>query len=183
MATKEEKQSLMALARSAITTHLSAGKQPNFKNNSKIFSDKKGVFVSLYVQNRLRGCIGSLLPASTLYSSIIKHSVDAACHDCRFPPLTRRELNNLRIEISILTDPVRLDYIDVNHLLNKLEAKEGIILKKGMKMATFLPQVWEKISNKEEFLTHLCTKAGLGMDEWRDSDAEVYVYNAESFKG
>ena len=179
MVNKQEQKFLIQLAKNSIIDN---GKL-NSNNIPNALKEKKGIFVSLYVNNELRGCIGSLLPSDSIFKSVIKNAINAAYHDYRFPPLTKNDFNSLKIEISVLSDPVRLHIIDFNHLLKKLNEEEGLILKKGQQMATFLPQVWQQINDKTEFLRHLCFKAHLDEDAWKDSDVEVYAYNVKKFSG
>ena len=115
-----------------------------------------------------------------LYEAVIKNSISAAYSDPRFPPVTKEEAAELEIEISILTVPVKLNYTDAADLLKKLNHDLGLIIKKGMYSATFLPQVWEDLPDKEQFLTHLCLKAGLSGEAWKEN-LEVYTYKVEKF--
>lgn len=180
MVTKKEQQFLLQLARNAIA-HRSESLSPLPNGISPHLKERHGVFVTLTIHHELRGCIGHLLPTGMVYKSVIDNAVNAAYHDPRFLPVAKEEVEQLEIEISLLTDPVRLDYIDASHLLKKLDTKEGLILKKGMKTATFLPQVWEQIPDKKEFLSELCMKAYLDENAWQDSDVEVYAYKVEKF--
>ena len=83
----------------------------------------------------------------------------------------------------MLTEPERLDYEDAADLIAKLRVDvDGVILRKGALSATFLPQVWEQLPDAGQFLSHLCMKAGLASDEWRNSKLEVLTYQVQSFK-
>ena len=180
MTTKKEQEFLMNSARNAIlsypnTTH------SDLNNLTNTLKEKRGVFVTLTINGQLRGCIGNIHPIMLLYEAVIKNAVNAAYSDPRFPPLTKEEAAELEIEISILTEPVKLNYTDETDLLEKLNHEQGIIIKKGFATATFLPQVWEQIPNKEEFLTHLCLKANLSPNAWKDSSIEMYAYKVEKF--
>ena len=94
-----------------------------------------------------------------------------------------REWERIKIEVSILTDPKPLDYSDADDLLNKLRPGiDGVIIKKGFSQATFLPQVWEQLPDKKEFLTHLCLKAGLDGSEWKRAELEVSTYQVQAFE-
>jgi AmmeMemoRadiSam system protein A len=149
----------------------------------KKVSDKRACFVTLTKKGQLRGCVGHLEPVLPLYRDVIENAVAAAFFDTRFWPLTKEELKDLEIEISILTLPKRLDYKTPNELLSKLDkTKPGVIIQKGVHRATFLPQVWEELKSPENFLSHLCLKAGLTADNWKREPLEVFVYDVESFK-
>ncbi len=96
--------------------------------------------------------------------------------------LSRVKLQNLRIEISRLTPARPLDYENAEDLLAKLRpGEDGVILRDGVRRATFLPQVWEQVPEKEEFLSHLCMKMGASADLWRTKKLGVLVYQVEEF--
>ncbi len=106
----------------------------------------------------------------------------AGLEDYRFPPVQPDELERIKIEISHLTQPVILDYTDSNDLLKKLHPGiDGVILRDGWNRATFLPQVWEKLPNPVEFLSHLCYKMGASPNLWRQKKLEIQVYRVEEF--
>lgn len=144
--------------------------------------EKRGTFVSLHKRKELRGCIGNIEPVKSIAAGIKDNAGHAAFDDSRFNPLTLDELEDTDIEVSILTSPQRLEYTDYHELLSKLEpGKDGVIIKKGFRSATFLPQVWEQLCSPESFLNHLCLKAGLKRDEWKHGALEVSVYRVQSF--
>ncbi|MEK6891944.1 MAG: AmmeMemoRadiSam system protein A [Nanoarchaeota archaeon] len=180
MLSEKNKRFFLQLAREAITKNSGVA----FDNPiPPIAEERHGVFVTIHVNGQLRGCIGSLLPNDTVHKSIIHNAINAAYHDYRFPSLSKPELDKINIEISILSDPVLLNCIDSNQLLKKLNHDEGVILRQGRRMAIFLPQVWEKIPDKEDFLMQLCYKAGLNPFAWKESNIEVYAYKVEKFEG
>lgn len=142
-----------------------------------------GTFVTLKIAGRLRGCIGSLEGRESLVDSVRTNAVNAGFHDPRFRELTKKELNKVDIEVSILTPPRPLEYADGDDLLAKLRVGvDGVIIRKGLASATFLPQVWEQLPNKEDFLSHLCRKAGLDKESWRGGDLEVEIYQVQYFE-
>ena len=111
------------------------------------------------------------------------NAINAAFRDPRFEPLSEKEWEKVKIEISILTDPKPLDYSNRRDLLEKMKpGSDGVILKKGYNKATFLPQVWEQLPEKKEFLTHLCLKAGLDGNEWEKGKLEVSTYQVQAFE-
>ncbi|HEX2696182.1 MAG TPA: AmmeMemoRadiSam system protein A, partial [Anaerolineales bacterium] len=112
-----------------------------------------------------------------------EHAIAAALDDPRFPPVTPSELNQIEVEVSRLTIPERLEYTDAEDLLSKLNPNvDGVVLREGPRRATFLPQVWEKIPDKAEFLDNLCYKMGFAPDAWRRKHLEVLIYRVEEFK-
>jgi AmmeMemoRadiSam system protein A len=142
-----------------------------------------GTFVTLKINHRLRGCIGSLSANASLAEGVRDNVLNAAFHDPRFSPLTATELDAVQIEVSVLSEPAALDYTDAGDLLSKLKPGiDGVILKKGYASATFLPQVWEQLPQPEAFLSNLCMKAGLSADRWRQGDLTVQVYQVQYFQ-
>ena len=183
MYTKKHKNFLLSLARKTIAHYLETRQKPETNEvvDSKL-KEARGVFVTLTIDGELRGCIGHLTPVQPLYLDVIDNSVNAAFHDPRFPGLSENELNKISIEISVLSVPDKLPYSDAEDLLKKLKPNEhGIIIRKGMSSATFLPQVWEELPKKEDFLSRLCVKGGSQSDCWMENDVEVYTYQAQEF--
>ena len=183
--TDKEGEYLLNTARQTIERELFARKKTGKSDADVplIFLERRGTFVTLTIDGNLRGCIGHIIPQESLIRGIEINAINAAFRDPRFRPLTREEWEEVKIEISILTDPKRLVYSDSNDLLNKLRPEiDGVIIKKGFHQSTFLPQVWEQLPEKEDFLTHLCLKAGLEADAWRKGDLEVLIYQAQAFE-
>ena len=141
-----------------------------------MLSKKCGAFVSLHKHGRLRGCIGHFGEDYPLYEIVAEMARAAAFEDPRFMPVTRNELTDLDIEISVLTPMRRIQSLDEFEL-----HRHGIYIKKGYRSGTFLPQVADEVNwTKEEFVAHCSQdKAGLGWNGWRD--AELYVYEAIVF--
>lgn len=164
---------LCALARQAIAANLAGIPLPDTKK----FITPRAVFVTLKRFGVLRGCIGTFTP-QPLGMAIVENAILAA-QDPRFPPVEREELNDLKIEISILNGAEPLPYIDPQNLINKISAsKPGLIIRQGRRSATFLPQVWEDVPDPKDFLTHLCAKAGLPDDAWEKIPLEISTYTA-----
>jgi AmmeMemoRadiSam system protein A len=183
--TQEQGKYLIKVARETIERELFDKKGATDKDTElpEIFSERHGTFVTLTIGGNLRGCIGHIVPQESLIEGIRINAINAAFRDPRFPRLTREEWKNVRIEISSLTDPEPLAYSDSQDLLGKLRPLiDGVIIKKGFYQATFLPQVWEQLPDKKEFLTHLCLKAGLKGDEWKKGELEVSTYQVQAFQ-
>ncbi len=122
-------------------------------------------------------------PKSRYIKAVVSRARAAALEDPRFPPVTSDELKDIEIEISVLTIPRRLDFKSPEDLLQKLRPGiDGVVLRMGMRQATFLPQVWEQLPDKEEFLNHLSQKAGLAQSAWRGDGVFVLTYQVEAFK-
>jgi AmmeMemoRadiSam system protein A len=146
------------------------------------FQTSCGTFVTLKINEQLRGCIGSLTSTESLATGVRRNAINAAFHDPRFTPLTVQELEQVEIEVSILSEPQPLNYSDGADLLGKLRPNiDGVILRKDFASATFLPQVWEQLPQPQDFLTHLSLKAGLASDAWQNPELEVSTYQVQYF--
>ncbi len=144
------------------------------------FQKQGAVFVTLTLNNELRGCIGRLEAIQSLYKDVMENAAAAAFFDPRFAPLSQEEFKRVKIEISILSEPEEFKYTQVGELIKFLNGnKPGLIIQKGMRRATFLPQVWEDLKTPEEFLSHLCLKAGLPENEWQNGDLKINFYKVE----
>ena len=150
--------------------------QPTLTSDLLPLTSKCGAFVSLHKHGHLRGCIGHFGEDYPLHEIVAEMARAAAFEDPRFMPVTRDELNDLDIEISVLTPMRRIQSLEEFEL-----HRHGIYIKKGYRSGTFLPQVADEVNwTKEEFVGHCSQdKAGLGWDGWRD--AELYVYEAIVF--
>lgn len=181
--TDQDRRVLLKLARSVIGSELVKGsKAERPQKISPAMAEKRGCFVTLHKKGALRGCIGTIEPIKPLISCVEDNALNAAFGDPRFSRLTESELSEADIEISVLTVPQFLDYKDPDDLKAKLKpGKHGVILSKGWHSATFLPQVWEQLPDKEVFLAHLCQKAGMSASCWQDKDLVVKTYEAEYF--
>ncbi len=139
-------------------------------------------FVTLTRSGLLRGCIGTLKHEFPLAQDVVLRAGAAATDDPRFPPLQADEIEDTEIEISVLTTPEPLDYNAPDEIPNLLvPGLDGVTIVHGLKRATFLPQVWEKVDGPEHFLTMLCQKARLPADAWKRGELEISTYRVESF--
>lgn len=182
--TDGEKKMLLHIAREAIMSRVQNRALPPLEQESltPALKENGASFVTLTVHNNLRGCIGALEAYQSLADDVREHAVAAAFEDPRFPPVSEAELERIHIEVSRLTEPEELRYADSDDLLAKLRPYvDGVILKHGFRRATFLPQVWEKIPEPQEFLRQLCYKMGERPNLWRDTKLQVYVYQVEEF--
>ncbi|MBN2546950.1 MAG: AmmeMemoRadiSam system protein A [Spirochaetes bacterium] len=181
----KDQEFLLKLARNTIIkkTVKNSLTKDEINSLSGVLKEKRGCFVTLNKHGDLRGCIGYILPIQPLYQAVIDNAYNAAFSDPRFNPVTKDEIDDIHIEISVLTIPEKLNYKDKDDLLNKLKPDiDGVILKLGYRSSTFLPQVWEQLPSKEEFLSHLCMKAGLSFDEWQKGKLEIEIYKVEAFE-
>ena len=179
-----DRATLLQLARQALSAAVRGEATPTI--NYALLSDnlkKSGAsFVTLTIQDELRGCIGTLEANESFVDDVVRHAVAAGLEDYRFPPVQPDELDRIKIEISHLTQPVILSYLDSDDLIKKLRPGiDGVILRDGWHRATFLPQVWEKLPDPVEFLSHLCYKMGVSPNLWRQKKLEIQVYTVEEF--
>ena len=176
----DEKRILKEIALTSIKDSLD-GKR-NTEANSKCYAlnstlrQKCGAFVSLHKQGRLRGCIGHFGEDVPLHEIVAEMAKAAAFEDPRFTPVRKEELDDIDIEISVLTPMHRIQSLDEFEL-----HRHGIYIRRGYRSGTFLPQVADEVNwTKEEFVGHCAQdKAGIGWDGWKD--AELYVYEAIVF--
>lgn len=181
-----EKQTLLRLAREALECGVRGQALPPLASRKASLTphllEQGASFVTLTVHDELRGCIGALEAYQPLVDDVREHAVAAALEDPRFPPVRANELSGIHIEVSRLTPPRPLEYSDSQDLIAKLRPHvDGVILKSDFRRATFLPQVWEKLPNPEEFLDHLCAKMGARSNLWRVTKLQVQVYQVEEF--
>ena len=157
----------------------------------KKFTDRYGAFVTLNVHNvegnPLRGCIGYIEPNFSLYEVVHKVSVSSAIEDSRFPHVTLEEMDNIVIELSILTPPKLIEVSDPKEYIEKIViGRDGLIVEKGMRRGLLLPQVpvdQNRNWDVETFLEHTCNKAWLSIDAWRDiKSTKIYSFQAILFE-
>jgi len=182
-----ERKSLLELARRVL---IRVTKDPNAspidlatKDLPANFLEKRACFVTLTKGGDLRGCIGHLEPQEALYRAVMENAQSAAMRDPRFSPVRPEEVSKIRIEISVLTEPQPLVFDSPEDLLKKLQPRvDGVVLRIGSRRATFLPQVWEQLPDKTEFLDRLSQKAGCDASAWRGKETGVSIYHVECFQ-
>ena len=182
--TSEEKQTLLRLARQALELGVRGEKLPplDWDSLSPTLRADGASFVTLTVRGDLRGCVGALEAYQSLAADVREHAIAAALEDYRFRPVQVAELGGISIEVSRLTAPVPLEYSSPEDLIKKLRpGVDGVILRDGSRRATFLPQVWEKLPDAEDFLANLCHKMGASPDLWRRKHLSVFTYQVEEF--
>ena len=174
---KDDKATLYAIARTAIENSLAGNNPPSGEVTSDILREKRGAFVSLHLHGNLRGCIGYIHPTKPLYKTVRDMAIAAALQDPRFDPVTQQELEELEIEISVLTPMTKIEHIQEIEI-----GKHGLYIVNGPYHGLLLPQVATSYAwNKKTFLEHTCEKAGLPKSAWMDQDTEIYIFSADIF--
>jgi len=170
---------LLEKERTAISTYVNTGEKGKLlpPKSSGIVNEVTGAFVSIYIEDKLRGCIGGFAQKKTL-NDLVQDMAVSASHDRRFTSVKHEELEKMELEISVLSPLKKIGSV------NEIElGKHGIYIKKDINSGTFLPQVATKTGwDLEEFLGHCSRdKAGIGWNGWKT--AEIYTYEAIIFKG
>ena len=185
--TNQQGQTLVRLARQQIERHLGVNSEhpvAEAELSDPALQQNSGVFVTLHKRGALRGCIGSLAAVEPIVEGIRRNALNAAFQDYRFKALTAAELPDLHVEVSVLSEPKPLAYRNADELLHLLRPGiDGVILNgPGGASATFLPQVWQQLPAPEQFLGHLCRKAGLAESAWRSGSLGISTYQVQSFE-
>jgi len=149
-----------------------------------VFNEKHGAFVTIhtYPKYELRGCIGVPLSVMSLKEAIVEGATSAT-RDPRFPPLSPDELDNIVVEVTVLTEPELIRVDKPRDYLSEIEiGRDGLIVEQGFFKGLLLPQVpVEQGWDKEEFLSHTCMKAGLMPDAWFDKNTKIYRFSGQVF--
>ncbi|RLE42505.1 TIGR00296 family protein [Candidatus Woesearchaeota archaeon] len=181
----EEAKELIALARKAIEDfYVDKDTEAEISDEIKEkYKEKRGVFVSIYVDGELQGCIGFAYAVFPLWKAVIKAAVGAAFEDPRFPPLLKENYKKSRIELTILTEPEPIEIEEPEDYLKKIKiGKHGLMVKDAFGSGLLLPQVAvDEGWSVEEFLNYTCMKAGLDADCWRNKRRNVYWFEAQVF--
>jgi AmmeMemoRadiSam system protein A len=174
--TGEERRALLGIARASIEAEL-AGKTPPETVRKGTLEEKRGAFVSLKKRGKLRGCIGFIEPRKSLAKTVEEMAAAAAFQDPRFPPLRKEELQDLKLEVSVLTPLRRVSDVGEIEI-----GTHGLYVRRGGRAGLLLPQVaTEWRWDRDTFLRETCRKAGLAPDAWRDPETEIYLFSADVF--
>jgi AmmeMemoRadiSam system protein A len=171
-----DRSALLRLARQAVVDAVSHRELPQQIPQDGVFAERRGVFVTLHVQQRLRGCIGVVEAESTLGDGLVRCAASAALQDPRFPPMRPEDLAGLQIEISLLSPlaPIRLEEVDIG--------RHGLLVSRGTQRGLLLPQVAvEHRLTREQFFEETCRKAQLPRDAWREPSTQLFGFTCEVF--
>jgi AmmeMemoRadiSam system protein A len=166
---------LLSVAKHSISFHLEHGRKPDVKP----IGFQGAAFVTLMEKGELRGCIGTLEACRDLAEDVSKNAINAAFGDPRFDAVSRKELDGLNIEVSVLTPKERFNGTEKEFADYISKERCGVIIERGWNRATFLPDVWQSLPNVSGFLAELSYKAGLSADGWRHCD--WYTYRTIAF--
>ena len=173
-----QKKELLNIARNTVESYVKDAKVPEFKETDPGLLGQEGAFVTLHKKGELRGCIGNIIGTQPLWMTVRDMAVESSTRDPRFEPVAPDELKDIKIEISVLSQPKRVQ--DINEI--KM-GTHGVIVKRGFNNGVFLPQVATETGwSRDEFLSNLCAhKAGLPADAWKDKKTELYTFTAQVF--
>jgi AmmeMemoRadiSam system protein A len=171
----KDKEYLLSIAKHSISFYLERGRKPDVKD----IGFQGASFVTLMKKGELRGCIGTLEARQDLAGDVSENAMNAAFGDPRFGAVSKGELNNLNVEVSVLTPKERFNGTEAEFAAYISKEKCGVIIERGWNRATFLPDVWKTLPSVNEFLTELSYKAGLGAEGWKS--CERYTYRTIAF--
>lgn len=178
MLSEVDKQLLLKIARESIDAYLSNRPRPEYYVTSPDLLNPQGAFVTLHNHGDLRGCIGNMEAGEPLYRVVEDCAVHAATLDPRFAPVTKGELEDIDIEISVLSPLTRVESIEEIEV-----GRHGLVIEGNRRLGLLLPQVaGERGWSRKQFLEAICYKAGLPKDSWQDSSRyKLYTFMAEVF--
>src|SRR5262245_32050650 len=174
---REERRAMLALARAAILSAFTGSAVKLPEPQPTCFSLRRGAFVTIHVQGKLRGCIGVIEGREPLRDTIAHCAESAAFRDSRFSTLRPDEVGGLQIEISILSElaPLPPDQVEIG--------RHGLLIASSHRHGLLLPQVAvEHQLSREEFLEETCRKAGLPADAWKQTGTQLYGFTCEIFQ-
>ncbi|MFW5966520.1 MAG: AmmeMemoRadiSam system protein A [Persicimonas sp.] len=178
-----ERRRALALAHRSIRHGLERGRPPRLTEESRrgTLAEERASFVSVRVDGKLNGCIGSLEASRPLADDVVDNAFKAAFRDPRFAPLNSSQLEETRLEISVLSPLRRIEIEGEEELVEHLRpGVDGLVLVREGRRGTLLPSVWDKCPEPARFVALVKKKAGLPVDRW-DERIEAYRYTVESF--
>ena len=172
----EDGRTLLSIARRAISSVVVEKILPDFPSFPISLSDHRGVFVTLFREGKLRGCVGQVEDPGPLADGVARAAINAALHDFRFPSVTIGEVPDLEIEISVLSPLERIAPEAI------VAGEHGVLVVRPPKRGLLLPRVaTERGWTAVRLLEETCEKAGLARDAWRDRETQVFAFTAEVF--
>jgi hypothetical protein len=173
-----QKKRLLEIARKTIEGYIRDGSAPEFSEEDETLNKEMGAFVTLHKNGQLRGCIGNMLGDGPLWRTVCTMSIQSATRDPRFRPVGIDELDDIDIEISVLSPLEKID--DPKKIVM---GKHGVMVRSAFRSGVYLPQVATETGwNREEFMNSLCAhKTGIAADSWKTGKCDIYIFSAEVF--
>lgn len=171
---EEDRKAILELTRQGVLHAVCHERPLPTYPTTGIFAERRGVFVTLHVSAKLRGCIGVIEGCTSLGETLARCAADAALHDPRFSRMRMEEMNGLEIEVSLLTPlfPLRPEQVETG--------VHGLLVERGTRRGLLLPQVAvEHALTRERFLAETCAKAGLPREAWKDPETKLYGFQCE----
>jgi len=174
----EEKRRLLQIARETLNAYVNKGEKLVISEDSRTLNKEMGAFVTLYKRGQLRGCIGNIVGRGPLCQTVSDMAIQAGTQDPRFSPVKPEELDEIDLEISVLSPLKKID--DLEEIIM---GKHGVLVKSGLRSGVYLPQVAVETGwNREEFMNSLCMhKAGIPKESWKNKTCDIYIFSAEVF--
>jgi AmmeMemoRadiSam system protein A len=167
---------LLKIARDAIISHIQSGSTPCLELPKPELQEKRGCFVSVKINGKLRGCIGNFISVKPLYQLVQEMAISAATRDPRFYPMKNEDLAAFSLEISVLTPLRKISSIEEIEV-----GVHGLYIEKNFSRGVLLPQVAVEYGwDRETFLKQTSMKAGLEPDDWQEG-ADIYIFSADIF--
>ncbi len=182
MLSTQEKRLLLQVAHDSILHGLRyAGQLPlKLEQFPQNLQQHRGSFVSLFINQRMRGCVGSLKANQPLAENVAENAYNAAFRDPRYAPLSPLEAQRVDIHVAVLGDLHPIAFNSEEQLLEQLQSGTGVVFNAGPRRSTFLPSVWRQFGTPREFLAQLKQAAGLPEDYWGE-DVSIQYYQIEEF--
>jgi len=174
----EEKKRLLQIARETLNAYVNKGEKLVISEDSRALNKEMGAFVTLHKRGQLRGCIGNIVGRGPLCQTVSDMAIQASTQDPRFSPVAPEELDEIDLEISVLSPLKKID--DPEEIIM---GKHGVLVKSGFRSGVYLPQVAVETGwNREEFMNSLCMhKAGISKESWKNKTCDIYIFSAEVF--
>lgn len=174
----KQRRRLLQIARETLKAYVDKGEKLVIDEDDPVLNKEMGAFVTLHKNGQLRGCIGNMIGKGPLYQTVSDMAVQAGTQDMRFSPVRPEELEDIDIEISVLSPLEKIDNPD-----KIIIGKHGVLVRKGLRSGVYLPQVAVETGwNREEFMDSLCMhKAGIPRNSWKNKGCDIYIFSAEVF--
>lgn len=174
--TKKEQKELLKIARDTVVAVVTDGKAPPVETGSPGLNGPNGCFVTIKQQGRLRGCIGNFISDQPLYRLVQEMALSAATRDPRFYPMKPHDLEEFKLEISVLSPLRKIQSVEEIQV-----GRHGIYIVKGSYRGVLLPQVASEYGwDRDTFLRHTCLKAGLPENAWQ-KECDIFIFSAQVF--